>query len=153
MRVPAELLVANALLGGREDALLASRLRTDTGLAYFFESRILPMIDGHATLWYLHYTTQIDKVDQSIAEVRAVLAKIRAGGVPAERIVAFRDWLADRRHDRTREGLAWVTSLVSSGVPPEDEIAAIRATTPAQINTALLDLWKTSSLAITASSR
>jgi predicted Zn-dependent peptidase len=153
MRVPAEFLVANALLGGREDALLASRLRTDTGLADFFESRVLPMINGQATIWYLHYTTQSDTVDQSIAEVRAVLDKIRAGAVPAERIVAFRDWLADRRAERAREGLVWVTSLVSAGVPPEDEIAAIRATTPAQVNAALRDRWNAASLAITASSK
>jgi predicted Zn-dependent peptidase len=148
--VPATALLVNALLGGREDALLAARLRMETGLAYSFESRVISDIDGHATLWYLNFSTAAGKVDQGIAEVRAVLEKAATGGIPADRMASFREWLAQQRVDRARDGFAWVMSLLSSGLAPEQEAAAIRATTDAEVNALLRAWWLSSRLTITA---
>ena len=148
--VPATALLVNALLGGREDALLAARLRMETGLAYSFESRVISGIDGHATLWYLHFSTAAGKVDQGIAEVGAVLKKAAKGGIPADRMASFREWLAQQRVDRAKDGFAWVMSLLSSGLTPEQEAAAIRATTDAEVNALLRAWWRTPRLMITA---
>lgn len=148
--VPAAALLVNALLGGREDALLAARLRMETGLAYSFESRVIPAIDGHATLWYLNFSTAAGKVDQGIAEVRTVFEKTANGGIPADRISSFREWLAQQRVDRAKDGFAWVMSLLSSGLAPEQEAIAIRATTDAEINALLRAWWLAPRLTITA---
>ena len=148
--VPATALLVNALLGGREDALLAARLRMETGLAYAFESRVVPAIDGHATLWYLNFSTAAGKVDQGITEVRTVLEKTANAGIAADRIASFREWLAQQRVDRAKDGFAWVMSLLSSGLAPEQEAAAIRATTDAEVNALLRAWWLSSRLTITA---
>lgn len=144
------MLLVNALLGGREDALLAARLRMETGLAYSFESRVISTIDGHASLWYLHFSTTAGKVDQGIAEVRTVLENAANGGVSANRIASFREWLAQQRVDRAKDGAVWVTNLLSSGLAPEQEAAAIRATTDDEVNALLRAWWRAARLTITA---
>jgi predicted Zn-dependent peptidase len=151
--VPPAVQLVNALLGGREDALLATRLRMETGLAYAFESRVIPDAGGHGTLWYLHLTTAAGKVDEAIAEVRAVLDRAASGGVDPGRIASFREWLAQQRVERAKDGFAWLSAVLSTGLAPEQEAVAIRATSDAEANALLRAWWRPARLAITATTR
>ena len=82
--------------------------------------------------------------------MRAVLEQIASGSVPADRIATFREWLAVQRVERAKEGFAWVTSVLSSGLTPEQEAATIRATTDAEVNELLRRWWRGQRLTITA---
>jgi uncharacterized protein (DUF433 family) len=141
--------VASAILGSREDAVLASRLRGATGLAYQFANRLLPTPDGGPTLWYLHIETRGATIQQAIREVRLVLARLARDGVPEDLVADYREWLAARWLARGVEGTRWVTELVSTGLSPEQEAARIRAV-PAEAVRAVWRFWDPEGLVVTA---
>jgi hypothetical protein len=146
---PSAWILANAILGGREDALLARRLRGETGLAYDFASRLLP-VEGEPHLhWQLHIGVERARADSAIAEVTAILRQVSTAGVPAATVIDFRDWLAARRLSRTRSGRDWVLAVVSTGMVPELEVQRLRAITPEALNATLRE-WRPERMSITA---
>lgn len=146
--VPPELDVANAFLGRREDAVIAHRLRSETGLVYDLAARVLPT-GGGATLWYLRVGTRPEDRIAVIAEVRRLLAVSSRRGVPQARIEEFRDWLAAQRGAGIVDGQRWTRFLVAEGTTPEWSAAEIRAVSPAAV-LAILRTFDPGRLVITA---
>ena len=129
--------VVNAVLGGREDALLAALLRGQTGLAYDFESRMLPTADAALWHWQLRIGTQTHRAPEAIAAVQRALDSAATRGMHTGVITEFRDWLAIRRVERTRTGEAWTLAALTAEMPPEAEASRLRRVTPAQVNAVL----------------
>jgi predicted Zn-dependent peptidase len=143
--------VASAILGNREDALLASRLRGGTGLAYSFENRVVPVWEGGRTLWYLRIGTSRTTVEDAIREVRSVLVAVARDGVPDNVIADFREWLARRQLARAVDGTEWVEALVATGLSPEQMAVRIRAVTTHDVQ-ATWKYWEPTGLMVVAPS-
>ncbi len=139
--------VVNAILGGREDAVLAARLRTQTGLVYAFESRLLSTADDHALHWQLRVSALSENSADVIAEVRTLLRRISEDGVTDAQLADFRQWLSNQRLRRATVGRDWTRAAVF-GAWPEADAMAIRAVTLAEVNAALKQ-WSPHRIAIT----
>jgi predicted Zn-dependent peptidase len=147
--VSAPLQVASAILGAREDAVLAARLRGATGLAYDFANRLVPTPGGGPTLWYLRVGTRGATVQQAIREVHDLLATVARDGVAEAVVAEYREWLAARWLRRGVEGTGWVTALVTNGASPEQEAARVRAV-PVEAVKAVWRYWSPAGLRVTA---
>jgi predicted Zn-dependent peptidase len=128
----AALAVMNAMIGGREDAVIAQRLRSETGLVYDFESRVVPIRGARAHLWYLRVGTRAEYADSAVAEVKRLL---HSWQVSARALNDFRSWFVRRQRDRTADGTRWVSHVLTFGTTPESNIAETEAVTLADVET------------------
>jgi hypothetical protein len=146
--VPAAAAIANALIGGREDAIVAERLRGATGLVYDFESRMIPVAGSGSTLWYLRVGTRTVDGAAVVTEVKAALARMPDDTVVVRRIDEFREWLAQQRQNQARDPRRWVNALLVNGKPLELTADDIRKTSSAEV-VAVLRMLRDAQLTVT----
>ncbi|HEY0024574.1 MAG TPA: insulinase family protein [Longimicrobium sp.] len=131
--VPPAAAIANALIGGREDAALARRLRGETGLAYDFESRMIPVHTEGTTIWQLRAGTKAGDADTVVAEVRSVLTQLLGDERLGATIEEFREWLAVQRLGAARDPRRWAASVLWNGYPPDRGADMIRSTPTSEV--------------------
>jgi predicted Zn-dependent peptidase len=146
----AAVLVANFILGGSEDAVLAHRLRGELGLAYGFSNRVIGVWDAPVAVWLLTIGSQDANADRVIAEIRSLLATVIADGPSALLLESARTALAKTRLDQATDGLPWVTSVLWRGVAPELEAQRVRDVTLADVRDAL-GHWATAGIGVVRS--
>lgn len=134
--------VANVLLGGSENALLARRLRTELGLAYSFRSLVIPAWGDRLGFWTLELDSPSASIDTVIEETRKILSRVQREGPPSDAVAQARTILADRLRDRSDDPTLWVANVFWTGGSPEEEASRIEQVTLEEVRTALMTWWR-----------
>lgn len=140
--VDAAAVVANAVMGGSEDALLARRLRTELGMAYTFRSQLTPVWGPPLGIWTLDIDTPTATADSAVREIRAVLQRAQASGPSAEQLDQAKAILARRLRDAGGEGMSWVSGVFWKERTAEEDAALIERVTIVEVREALAAWWR-----------
>ncbi len=140
--IDAAALVANTVIGGSEDALLAHRLRSELGMAYSFRSQMIPWWGAQGGMWLLDIDTPLATIDSAMSEIRKVLGRAVSNGPSVQLFEASRQLVADKLRAANEEGSAWTREVFWKGSSPEAQAEVIDKVTIEQVRAALRKWWQ-----------
>ena len=141
------LVIANAAIGGFEDAILAHRLRSELGIAYAFFSRVIPVWDTPAAVWLLNIDTPLKGIEQVAAEIRATLQSAPER-LTDEIFENARRTVAAGARNRATEPFAWLTSALWRDRLPEHDLLDYERITLPGVRAAMASHWRADRIAI-----